>query len=61
MTKFWRVHAGNAGRSKVRGYADDAGRELRGAGFRASRLRVGIPEWKVAGLPVAVGVERGVD
>lgn len=42
-------------------YADDAVRELRGAGLRATRLQEGFPEWKGAGLPVAVGVEHGVD
>ena len=36
-------------------YADDAVRELRERGFRASRLEDGFPEWKRAGLPVAVG------
>ena len=36
-------------------YADDAVRELRKRGFRASRLEDGFPEWKRAGLPVAVG------
>lgn len=36
-------------------YADDAVRELRRRGFRARRLIDGFPEWKRAGLPVAVG------
>lgn len=36
-------------------YADDAVRELRRRGFRARRLTDGFPEWKLAGLPVAVG------
>ena len=36
-------------------YADDAVRELRKRGFNASRLEDGFPEWKRAGLPVAVG------
>lgn len=36
-------------------YADDAVRELRKQGFDASRLEDGFPEWKRAGLPVAVG------
>jgi rhodanese-related sulfurtransferase/DNA-binding transcriptional ArsR family regulator len=36
-------------------YADDAVRELRKRGFTASRLEDGFPEWKRAGLPVAVG------
>jgi rhodanese-related sulfurtransferase len=36
-------------------YADDAVRELNRKGFRARRLTDGFPEWKRAGLPVAVG------
>jgi len=36
-------------------YADDAVRQLRQRGYRASRLEDGFPEWKQAGLPVAVG------
>lgn len=36
-------------------YADDAVRELQRRGFRARRLVDGFPEWKRAGLPVAVG------
>ena len=28
---------------------------LRGRGFRARRLEDGMPEWRLAGLPVAVG------
>jgi rhodanese-related sulfurtransferase/DNA-binding MarR family transcriptional regulator len=36
-------------------YADDAVRELNKKGFRARRLIDGYPEWKRAGLPVAVG------
>jgi rhodanese-related sulfurtransferase/DNA-binding MarR family transcriptional regulator len=36
-------------------YADDAVRELRRRGFRARRLEDGFPEWRRAGLPVAVG------
>ena len=36
-------------------YADDAVRELERRGFRARRLQDGFPEWKRAGLPVAVG------
>jgi rhodanese-related sulfurtransferase/DNA-binding MarR family transcriptional regulator len=36
-------------------YADDAVRELNRRGFRAQRLEDGFPEWKQAGLPVAVG------
>lgn len=38
-------------------YADDAVRQLRKAGRRASRLEGGFPEWRRAGLPVAVGSE----
>lgn len=36
-------------------YADDAVRALRREGRRASRLVDGFPEWRRAGLPVAVG------
>ncbi|HWI04387.1 MAG TPA: metalloregulator ArsR/SmtB family transcription factor [Acidimicrobiales bacterium] len=36
-------------------YADDAVRELRRMGRRASRLEDGFPEWRRAGLPVEVG------
>jgi len=36
-------------------YADDAVRELKRKGFQARRLVDGFPEWKRAGLPVAVG------
>jgi rhodanese-related sulfurtransferase/DNA-binding transcriptional ArsR family regulator len=36
-------------------YADDAVRLLRSQGFDARRLEDGFPEWKRAGLPVAVG------
>jgi rhodanese-related sulfurtransferase/predicted transcriptional regulator len=36
-------------------YADDAVRELNRRGYRARRLIDGFPEWKRAGLPVAVG------
>jgi rhodanese-related sulfurtransferase len=36
-------------------YADEAVRELRRKGFRASRLVDGFPEWRRAGLPVAAG------
>ena len=36
-------------------YADNAVRELNRKGFRARRLIDGYPEWKRAGLPVAVG------
>jgi rhodanese-related sulfurtransferase len=36
-------------------YADDAVRELTRKGFHARRLIDGFPEWRRAGLPVAVG------
>jgi rhodanese-related sulfurtransferase len=36
-------------------YADDAVHEMNRKGFRARRLVDGFPEWKRAGLPVAVG------
>ena len=36
-------------------YADEAVRELIRKGYRARRLVDGYPEWKRAGLPVAVG------
>ena len=36
-------------------YADDTVRELNRRGYRAQRLEDGFPEWKQAGLPVAVG------
>ena len=36
-------------------YADDAVRQLNRKGIRARRLIDGFPEWKRAGLPVAVG------
>ncbi len=36
-------------------YADEAVRELGRHGFRARRLEDGFPEWRRAGLPVAVG------
>ena len=38
-------------------YADEAVRELTKKGFHASRLTDGFPEWRRAGLPVAVGAE----
>lgn len=38
-------------------YADDAVRQLRKKGRRALRLEEGFPEWRRAGLPVAVGSE----
>jgi rhodanese-related sulfurtransferase len=39
-------------------YADDAVRALRRQGHRAVRLEDGFPEWRRAGLPVAVGDDR---
>ena len=36
-------------------YADEAVRALRRRGVRAARLEDGFPEWRRAGLPVAVG------
>jgi len=36
-------------------YADDAVRELARKGFKAARLEDGYPEWKRAGLPIAIG------
>ncbi|MFC4949251.1 ArsR/SmtB family transcription factor [Pseudonocardia sp. GCM10023141] len=38
-------------------YADDAVRQLRESGVQATRLQDGFPEWRNAGLPVAVGSE----
>lgn len=38
-------------------YADDAVRELRRRGVRARRLVDGFPEWRRAGLPVAIQEE----
>jgi rhodanese-related sulfurtransferase len=35
-------------------FADDAVRILRKRGYRASRLEDGFPEWRDAGLPVAI-------
>ena len=39
-------------------YADDAVRQLRQVGFHAARLEDGFPEWKKAGLPIAVGSQN---
>ena len=41
-------------------YADDAVRLLRSRGLEARRLEDGFPEWKRAGLPVAVGAATEV-
>ena len=40
-------------------FADDAVRELNRKGYRARRLIDGFPEWKRAGLPVAIGSGKG--
>jgi rhodanese-related sulfurtransferase len=40
-------------------FADDAVRLMRRQGFEARRLEDGFPEWKRAGLPVAVGAAPG--
>jgi rhodanese-related sulfurtransferase/DNA-binding transcriptional ArsR family regulator len=40
-------------------YADEAVRELNRRGFRARRLVDGFPEWRRAGLPMAVGNGAG--
>jgi rhodanese-related sulfurtransferase len=39
-------------------YADEAVRLLRRRGRRAARLEDGFPEWRRAGLPVAVGADH---
>jgi rhodanese-related sulfurtransferase/DNA-binding transcriptional ArsR family regulator len=39
-------------------YADRAVELLRAAGRRAQRMAEGFPEWKAAGLPIAVGAEQ---
>jgi rhodanese-related sulfurtransferase/predicted transcriptional regulator len=36
-------------------FADEAVALLQGHGFHATRLSVGLPEWRLAGLPVDVG------
>jgi rhodanese-related sulfurtransferase/DNA-binding transcriptional ArsR family regulator len=36
-------------------YADEAAQLLQAHGFRVRRLEEGFPEWRAAGLPVAVG------
>lgn len=40
-------------------FADDAVRVVSAHGRRARRLEEGFPEWRRAGLPVAVGAEQG--
>jgi rhodanese-related sulfurtransferase len=40
-------------------YADEAVRQLRRRGFAVKRLEDGYPEWKRAGLPIAVGAVGG--
>lgn len=42
-------------------YADDAVRALRRRGHQAVRLEDGFPEWRRAGLPVAVGDDMAAD
>lgn len=42
-------------RGRYCAYADEAVRVLRRRGVRAARLEDGFPEWRLAGLPVAVG------
>jgi rhodanese-related sulfurtransferase len=37
--------------------APQAVQRLRANGFKAHRLVDGLPEWRLAGLPVAVGEE----
>ena len=37
--------------------APEAVERLRAKGFKARRLADGMPEWRLAGLPVAVGEE----
>jgi rhodanese-related sulfurtransferase/DNA-binding transcriptional ArsR family regulator len=41
-------------------YADRAVELLRAKGRRARRMLDGFPEWRAAGLPVAIGTEAGV-
>lgn len=41
-------------------FADDAVRALSAAGRPARRLEDGFPQWRRAGLPVAVGAQNGV-
>lgn len=40
-------------------YAVDAVKVLRRHGFAARRMEQGIPEWRLLGFPVEVGVDRG--
>jgi rhodanese-related sulfurtransferase len=60
-TRLRRLPRGNDVVAYCRGpfcvYADDAVRALRRRGRRAARLEDGFPEWRRAGLPVAVGDE----
>jgi len=44
-------------RGRYCAFADEAVRALRRRGVRAARLEDGFPEWRQAGLPVAVGAE----
>jgi rhodanese-related sulfurtransferase len=38
--------------------APQAVERLRAKGYRARRLADGLPEWRLAGLPVAAGMEQ---
>jgi rhodanese-related sulfurtransferase len=40
-------------------FADEAVRLLRARGYRAQRLEVGFPEWKILGLPIEVANSTG--
>jgi rhodanese-related sulfurtransferase len=40
-------------------YAVEAVKVLRRHGFAARRMEQGIPEWRLLGFPVEVGVDRG--
>jgi len=40
-------------------FADEAVALLRAEGYKAFRLEVGFPEWKVFGFPIAVGPSSG--
>lgn len=42
-------------------YAVEAVEALREHGFSAARMEVGVPDWRLAGYPVAVGDVIGVD
>lgn len=42
-------------------FSDEAVAILRDHGYQAERLAVGLPDWRAAGLPVAIGDEGGDD